>query len=271
MKSTKLVFYRLGFALLTLTSTTNTFCQVELSAGAESAGLGHMRFGLQNVWTSYNNPTDMVCDTMLQFGLSVSNPFNVPSLKSTQISTVFNRKTVALGVYYNHFGYRVSRQQSIALSVALKLNERSVIGLTVMHHTSRYGDIPIYKVVSTTLALKQQLTNNTDLHFMVINPFAPKENQTVNSQFVGGIALKISDEAEWMIQSSVSPTTEASLSTGFMYRIRQGFRICIGINSYPRLIGFGFVFQKNGFRISTAYPHHQLLGFTPQVSAQWSN
>ena len=133
MKSTKLANIRLGFAMLTFLNSPPVFSQVELSAGAESAGLADVRVGIENVWAVYNNPADMLSDSQFRIGVFAANPFNVDALKSVSMSSIVTHRNFAFGVYYSRFGYRSISPRTI------NPFPRSSSKWQVIHRRNRFG------------------------------------------------------------------------------------------------------------------------------------
>jgi len=271
MKSTKLANIRLGFAMLTFLNSPPIFSQVELSAGAESAGLADVRVGIENVWAVYNNPADMLSDSQFRIGVFTANTFNVDALKSVSMSSIVNHRNFAFGVYYSRFGYRISRQEQLTISIGLRLNGKSSIGVTASALHATFGNTIVAKGFSTALGFNQRLTANTTLYLWTTNPIVPKEESIIQSVYIAGVGIELSKEMRWIIQSSVSPTVQPSLSTGFQYNISKALVMHFGFNTSPRTLSFGFQLNRRGWSITSANTNHQVLGFSPVISAQWSN
>ena len=150
MKPTKLTSLKAVFAMAFLCCSNAISAQQFASQGAESKGLGSTRFGIQNVWSSYNSPTDMHSDSMVQLGLSIARPYSIALLKSYGASLVLNKKQNAYGGYFSYVGYSVSHFIAYGLSISKELHSSVILGISIV-------DLDLIKIIHITGHFSGQL------------------------------------------------------------------------------------------------------------------
>jgi hypothetical protein len=261
---------RLAFFCRFLIALNPANGQSHLATGAENRGLANIRLGLSNVWAAYNNPTDMVDDSFLNIGISIANPNGITSLKYSSIAAIVNSQKTSVGAYFGYYGYRVSNHKTFVLSSALILSDKNTLGVSFGVERRKVSGQFTKTSLSTSAAIRQQLTQRTLLHFMIYNlsDYAAEVRHTTNSYCA--LEHHISNESTWYNQIRLRPEQELSICSGIVYQVNNQLHLILGISTNPRLIAFGFTLQKGRIKMSSAFQHHQILGFTPTLSSEWS-
>lgn len=261
----------LGLFVLSFTNSHRASGQVTSAIGAESIGLGQSRTGPSNVWSVYNNPANMVSDTTLQLGLNIDKKYGIDGLHSSSLATIFNQGSLAVGAYYHSYGYRLSHQSTVGLGAGIQLQRLSRLGVSLHRHREVFAGQILGKGHSISFGLTHIFTSNTTLHLVLVNPFVLREDQYYNSSISSGAYILVSDQVSCLIQATVSPKNPFAISAGIRYQISKAFVLLVGVRTNPTTLSFGFVFQKNRWQICHANVHHYLLGFSPNLSAQWNS
>ncbi|MFT5724617.1 MAG: hypothetical protein ACI9JN_001736 [Bacteroidia bacterium] len=272
MKPFKLSFLKIGIAVafsqipIMAQSQGNT-----LSVGSQSNGLGQMRLGLDDVWSVYNNPTDMAQDSNYHIGLATSKPYGLSGLHSASISGSIRIKTITLGGFFNYFGYHISNQKTVGLASSILLSDHTNVGISMLLFNTTIQGYDRRNQPSFSIGIKHKLTGKTTIRFLAFNPVISPEQSRIKSHYYGGVSTQITSETLWLNQLDMSMTDPVSFSSGILYDLKPNIRLTIGIRTTPRLLSFGVIVKSNRFHIGSSFHHHQTLGLSPTFSAEWSS
>ncbi|MFT5512286.1 MAG: hypothetical protein ACI8SE_000684 [Bacteroidia bacterium] len=269
MKSTKSTCVKAGITVAFLSFYTSASAQPLSTQGAESMGLGSTRLGVQNVWSSSNNPTDMHSDSFLQFGLSIAHPYGINRLKSANVSLVLNSNHSAYGGYISYLGYSVSHFTEYGLSTSKELKELLILGVGINGITSAVLGQQSRSKLGFYISLKYGVNPQTAVYFLVQNPTIVRTNELMLSSYHSGLSLQINPFVQWVNEVRVIPKHQTSYHSGIRYSLKKQFALLVGISTSPSTLSFGFSIRKQNAVFSSSFSHHPTLGFTPTISGQW--
>jgi len=270
MKPNQLTSLKIGVAVIFLNLYSICHSQPFSSLGAESHGLSSIRFGLQNVWSTFNNPCDMHTDSMLSIGLSAHRLYGISELKSATLSALYTIKHTAVGGYYHYYGYSVSHSSQIGLSTSRNLTARFTLGVGVRLSSFQVIDASRNRQFSVAVSSNHQLQHNKTLYFLIENRL-PNNSTATTTNLFAGISFQLNTQVKWLNQLKVNPASRASLQSGIRYQLSNEIVVLSGLNTMPSSLSFGCAIKLPKIKITLDFSTHQVLGFTPTLSSEWPN
>lgn len=229
-----------------------------LSMGAETQGLGDIRFNLTNAWSPYNFPNDMLGSYRWQAAIGYSNRFLVEELSAIGVTAAFPHKTSALGVFCHRIGYSISNSLNIGVSIAQQLNDQISLGGT-LHYIQHNTPIENQHHSTFSLSLKSSFSKTTHVSFLVFNPLAGKKSRHNESHATLGVSYSISELTNWYTQLRLSLDNPVGFNTGIRHTLGKRCFLLGGVSTSPARFSFGFGLKLQKSTIHLGLSQHQIL------------
>lgn len=243
--------------------------------GARSASMAHSSVTLFDVWSTHHNQAGLAWLNNPVAGAYFENRFTVRELSQMGVSFAYPIKAGTFGVSYSGFGYSLYKENKVGLGYGMKFNDRISGGVQMNYHSLRiandYGTNTSFSVEAGIMA---RITDEFTVGVHVFNPTKAKlidyNDERIPTIMRLGVGYKFSDKILVTAEAEKDIDYDASFRAGLEYSATENFFLRGGVSTNPGIMAFGFGFQFDGFKADLATTYHQILGFSPQISLQYT-
>ena len=247
-----------------------------LPAGGRQAGLNHCSVALSGFWSVENNVAGMTGITGLAVGTDFQNGYLSSHLGTAGLAVVYPAPFGNLGLSLRYFGYSLFHQTKMSLSYARSLGKKIQAGVQLSYLQTAFGDIYGRNGTFTFgLGMQSAVTKNLTLGLYVYNPFAVKTTSDARNATPSIFRLGLA----YLLAKDLLVTVEAEKTTfwhpvvlraGVEYRFRNRFFFRTGVATSGDVFSFGFGWHQRKLQVDLASTMHPSLGFSPQISLNYS-
>ena len=247
-----------------------------MPAGGRQAGMDHCSVALSGFWSVENNVAGMTGIEKLSLGADFQNGYLSSRLGTAGLAVVYPAPFGKLGLSFRYFGYALFHQMKIGIAYARSLGKKIQAGVQLSYLQTGYGDIyGSHSYFTFGVGLQSAVTKNLTLGIYVYNPFATKvvdeATNTVPSIFRLGLAYFLSKDLLVTVEAEKNTFWHPVVWRGGMeYRFKKTFFFRAGIATSGDIFSFGFGWHQRKLQIDVASTMHQSLGFSPQISLNFS-
>lgn len=255
-----------------------TFYSILISAGNDnahyggrSAGLAHTSVSLSDVWSTHHNQAGLGWLTQAEAGAFFQNRFLIKEMNYMGFAYAQPIKTGTFGFSFTNFGYSQYGESKVGLSYGLKLSDKITGGIQLNYHNTRiannYGSA---SVLSGEMGAQAKLTSHLTLGLHLFNPTRAKLNnyndERIPTIMRFGLNYTFSEKVFVAFEVEKDIDHRAVLRGGIEYKTNDMFYLRAGVGSNPSIFSFGAGIYTKQFKFDIAAGHHQILGFTPEIS-----
>jgi hypothetical protein len=204
---------------------------------------------------------------------AVSRQHNLPGLGHRFAGLAFDAGHLRWSISVLQDGSRHFHRQQIGLSLANRIDKRTVIGFGLtadgIRQTHLYPERPELFVRA---GLQTQLGRKTSLGMRLYSGFAKRNEasppQTWHLAFGHAVSDKLRVMAELEAQSGTA-TGKASVKTALCYALNTRMGMMFGTGGRLRPYSFALSWKESRLQMALGFDYHGILGFTPQCIMVW--
>lgn len=242
--------------------------------GGRATALGGSALVLDDVWSGFHNQAASVYLPGLAAGAYYESRFAMSELSYKGVVVAMPFRKSAFGLNYNSFGYSLFSNSRAGLFYAQKLSEKFSVGVQFNYYSLRLGENYgtrgtvgmeggfLYRY-NTKLSLAAHIQNPTRAGFTDYN----NERSPSILRFSAG--YRFSDKVMMLAEVKKPDNAGYKVSGGVEYIPVEQIAIRAGFNSNQSFT-FGFGWRIKTLSIDAAAGFHAVLGFTPQVSLNYT-
>ncbi len=246
--------------------------------GARYAGMGNVGVMCTDLWSVSYNQAGLGFYNHLSAGFYHENRFALSELALHSLAISLPTGTGTFGLNCTYFGYSLYNESKVGLGFGKSLTDKFSAGLQFnwlnTHIEDETGNIGAMTIEAGILA---KPVKNLSIGFHIYNPTAShfsshslKEPIPVIIRFGVGYEYReklfIALETEKDIEKD-----PAFFKAGIEYKIIQNLYARMGVmisNLVYHSAGLGLILKR--IKIDFAFSHHQILGYTPHFSLQYT-
>jgi hypothetical protein len=247
-------------------------------AGARYAAMGNVGVMCPDLWSVSQNQAGLGFYNHFAAGFYHENRFAIPEFALHSIAFSLPTGTGTFGLNCTYFGYSLYNESKIGLAFGKSLTNKFSAGLQFnwlnTHIADETGNIGAMAIEAGILA---KPVKNLSVGFHIFNPTVShfryqsgKEPIPVIIRF--GIGYEYREKLFVAFETEKDMDYDPALfKAGIEYRIIQNLYVRTGImvsNLVSHAAGLGVILKK--IMIDFAFSHHQILGYTPHFSIQYS-
>ncbi|KPK84203.1 MAG: hypothetical protein AMS27_10605 [Bacteroides sp. SM23_62_1] len=247
-------------------------------AGAHYAGMGNVGVMCSDVWSLSQNQAGLGFFNHLAAGFYHENRFALSELAHHSIAFSLPTGTGTFGLTCTYFGYSLYNESKIGLGFGKALNKKFSAGLQFnwlnTHIEDETGNLGAMAIEAGILA---KPIENLSVGFHVFNPTVSHYRYQSGTEPIP-VIIRFGMGYEYREKLFIAFETlknmyksPALFKGGVEYRLIQNLYARTGImvgNFVSHTAGLGIILKK--IMIDFAFSHHQLLGYTPHFSIQYS-
>lgn len=240
--------------------------------GARSSGMGDASVTLTDFWSLHNNQAGLAKYDKISAGLHAGNNFLLPNLNTGAFGIVMPVKGAGVfGLSYNYFGFSLYNESKVGLAYAMPLGEKISAGIQLDYLRTFIGeDYGSSNVFTFETGLQAELIEKLILGIHVYNPIRAKLSKTTDERvpviIKAGLSYTFSDKALVALETEKDIDQKQRIRTGIEYHLTKPVYIRAGIATNPFTNSFGIGLDFNNFKADISAVHHEVLGFSPQLS-----
>ncbi len=240
--------------------------------GARAAGMGNITSVTSGFWSAQNNQAGLANYKNISAGIYYENRFMIKALGLKAVGFVLPTKSGVFGLSYSNFGYSLYNENKIGLAYAKSFGENISAGIQLDYLLTHIDDDFKDKgVVTFEAGFQAKLTKDICVGVHVFNPVNAKindyNNERIPAVFKLGISYLISKKILCLLEIEKVTAQKPTIKTGMEYKILEKAYVRMGFMSDPVTFTFGFGFKIKKLKFDMASSYHQVLGFSPKVSA----
>lgn len=244
------------------------------SIGGRSAAMGKTGVASYDFWSVNNNQAGLAFMEKSGVGFYYQNLYLVNDLNYNQLSAVLKTYRGGFGVNVSYFGYGQYNEKKVGLAYGMQLGKRFSIGAQLDYlHTYIAQDYGSKGVVTFELGMMAKINEDLTLGAHVFNPISAKlaeyDDERIPTLLSLGLNWKLSSDFTAAVEAQSDIDNPLILKAGLEYNIMDLIYIRIGLSNNPNVFTFGAGLYYSGFRLDFSSSMHQVLGYSPQMSAQY--
>ncbi len=242
--------------------------------GANYAALGNVGVVGSDVWSVFHNQAGLAWLTDLNIGVHFENKFGLKELNHSALAVNLPVKFGTFGFHFSNFGYSKFNEKKMGLAYAKKLFEKVAAGIQLDYFTTsiydQYGSGGLF---TAEMGLQMELVPNLILGAHVFNPMRSKydtyDQELLSPSLKLGISYLFSEQVFVGIEVENNFVQGTIFKTGIEYQVIENLKLRAGMNTQPAgyHFGMGYVFKQ--ISADLAFSHHQVLGYSTNVSLQY--
>ena len=243
--------------------------------GGRSAGMGQTSVAISDCWSANNNQAGMAFLDNNKVGFFFENRFLMKALSVQSLCFNYKMHTGTLGATLRYTGDAVYNSTKAGLGYALVIGHNVSAGVQLDYLGTYLGQEygKSHKVTfeaGVMVKLNQQLTFGVHSFNAIHAKQSGYGNEAIPTTMNFGFGYTGIDK--FLLTAEVYKNSEfpMELRTGAEYRLNQVAYARIGLCSNPARYTFGFGIEKKKIVIDIASSVHQQLGYSPQISFQYS-
>ena len=242
------------------------------NVGGRSAAMGQTGVANFSFWSVNNNQAGLGFIEGSGVGFYYDNHFLIKELSLNQISAALKTKRGGFGLNVSYYGYGQYNEKKIGLAYGMKLGKRFALGVQLdylnTYIAENYGNRNMF---TFEIGLMTKITNELTLGAHVYNPIRTQISEYNDERLPTLLKLGLN----WDLSKDFTAAIEAEsdinhplvLRAGLEYNIMDLMYARIGVSNNPNIFSFGVGLYFGGFKLDFSSSMHQVLGYSPQLSA----
>jgi hypothetical protein len=253
----------------------HTHAQYWVPTGSRSSSMANTSVAASDPWSVHNNPAGMAFLKQPSAGIYFENHYSLKELCYQAAALTFPTRYGVFGSSFFYSGNSFFNTLKGGIAYAMAFGHRFSAGIQLdILHTGLSGNYGSRTSGTFEAGLQVHLTDKLILGAHIFNashaPLSNYQNERIPT--VMNVGLSYSYSGILSITSEVLKYSEtpAELLTGLEYKFfGKGFaRLGLATSPFRYTFGTGFVFKQLTIDFSASY--HEILGFSPQTSLQYT-
>jgi len=243
--------------------------------GGRSAGMGLSSAAVVDFWSVNNNQAGMAFYNRTTAGVYFENRFLIKELATQAGAFTLKTRYGVLGatvVYSGDASYNTTRA---GLAYALKLGKRFAAGIQLDYIGTTLGEEYGKRANFTFDAgIMVKLTEQLTFGAHTFNPmhvkFSDYNNESIPTTLNAGFGFTFSDKLLLTAEASKNSEFPMEFRSGAEFKLSKIAYARVGLSTNPARYTFGFGLEMKSLTLDLSSSVHTVLGYSPQVSLQYS-
>jgi len=243
--------------------------------GANFSAIGNAGVSLSDVWSVYHNQAGLAQLKTFGIGINFENKYGIKELSHSALALALPTKTGTFGLSYSFFGYSKYNESKIGLAYAKQLFEKFSAGIQLDYFTTNiYGDYGRGGLLTAEIGIIYQPITDLKIGAHAFNPVRSSYNtfddENLSTSIKLGASYNFSELVlfSFEVESDLENTT--NFKSGIQYQAVENLYLRIGINTKPVTYHFGFGYHFQKVFADIAFSHHEILGYSTNISLQYA-
>jgi hypothetical protein len=246
-----------------------------ITQGGRSAGIGLSSAAVSDFWSINNNQAGMAFYDKTAAGIYFENRFLIKELGTQTGAFTLKTKYGMLGASVAYSGDANYNTTKAGLAYALKFGNRFSAGIQLDYIGTKLGE-EYGKHVNVTFdaGIMVKITDQLTFGAHTFNPthaqLSDYNNERIPTTLNAGFGFTFSEKLLLTAEAYKNSDSPMQLRTGAEYKLGNVAFARIGLSTNPALYTFGFGILLKNFTFDISSSVHSQLGYSPQVSMQYS-
>lgn len=269
MRFSLTIFIALGFLQSTIASGE------WITQGGRSAGMGLSSAAVSDFWSVNNNQAGMAFCDNTGVAIYFENRFLIKELGTQTGALTLKTKYGMLGATVAYSGDANYSNTKAGLAYALKFGNHFSAGIQLDYIGTKLGEeYGKRSNITFEAGIMVKITDQLTFGAHTFNPMHVKlsdyNNERIPTALKAGFGFTFSDKLLLTAEAYKNSDSPMELRTGAEYKLGKVAFARLGLSTNPAryTFGFGIVMKNLTFDLSSSL--HSQLGYSPQVSMQYS-
>jgi hypothetical protein len=244
-------------------------------SGAKAMGMGKVGLLNVDVWAVYNNQAALAYVENISAGVHYENQFAMSQAGISAGAFALPALTGTFGFDIAHFGVEDYGETRIGIAYGKKLAKKLALGVHFNYHLLSFmSGYPNFHTFTGEVGLIATPMDNLFIGAHVFNPTFAKLNSKYEESapviFTIGAGYRIAGKLTLAAEIEKEQYDEISPQFGIDYSLfkSMSFRSGVSFNPVEVCFGAGWIALKK-INIDFAFYHHEILGYSPQLSMSY--
>ena len=246
-----------------------------IAQGGRAAGMGLSSAAVSDFWSINNNQAGMAFYDKTAAGIYFENRFLIKEMGTQTGAFTLKTKYGMLGATVAYSGDENYSNTKAGLAYALKFGDRFAAGIQLDYIGTKLGEEYGKRGnVTFDAGIMVKITDQLTFGAHTFNPMHVKlsdyNNERIPTCLNAGFGFAFSDKLLLTAEAYKNSAFPMELRTGAEYKLGNIAYARIGLSTNPAryTFGFGIIMKNITFDLSSSV--HSQLGYSPQVSVQFS-
>ena len=241
--------------------------------GGRSSALANASVMLSDYWSLFHNQAGLASLNHMEAGIFHQNGIvRELSYQALGVAVPFDNGT--LGWSCQYFGYSKYHEIFTGFTYAMQLGEHLAAAVQVDYlFTHLYGMYENSHFLTFEAGLIYKPVEKLRIGTHLLNPagiIGMKKDQPFPSVFRMGAGYYISDELFVSTELEKDLEMPACMKFGVEYKLTDYFFLRTGFSTQPVVHSFGIGYEWNHFILDISVTRHNVLGYAPQCSVNYT-
>ena len=250
--------------------------QLEWSAhGGRSAAMGFSSVAASDFWSVTNNQAGMAFYDRTTAGVYFENRYLIKEMGSQTGAFTLKTKFGMLGSTVCYSGDANYNTTKAGLAYALKIGKYFAAGIQLDYIGTTLGeDYGKRSNVTFDAGILVKVTDQLTFGAHTFNPvhvqLSDYNNERIPTTLNAGFGFTFSEKLQLTAEACKNSEFPMELRSGIEYKLGQFAYARVGLSTNPARYTFGFGIEVKNFTLDLSSSVHSQLGYSPQVSLQYS-
>ncbi|MEI6060738.1 MAG: hypothetical protein WCR72_08520 [Bacteroidota bacterium] len=246
-----------------------------IAQGSRSAGMGLASAAVSDLWSANNNQAGMAFYDRTAAGVYCENRFLVKEMGYQAGAVTFKTRYGVLGVTLGYSGDADYNTSKAGLAYALKLGNRFAAGIRLDYIGTVLGEeYGKRRNVTFDAGIMARMNEHITFGVHAFNPMHVKlseyNNERIPATLNAGFGFTFSDKLLLTAEAYKNSEFPLEFRSGAEYRLSRTACARVGLATNPARYTFGFGLEMSKLTVDISSSMHQQLGYSPQVSLQFT-
>jgi hypothetical protein len=244
--------------------------------GAKATGMGKNGLLNADIWATYNNQAALASVKNIGAGLYYENKFAMNQSGISAGVFVLPALSGTFGFDIAHMGVENYGETRMGAGYGKKLAKRLSLGVKFNYHLLSFAaGYPNFHTFTGEVGLIAEPLDNLFIGAHVFNPTLSKLNSRYEDPvpviFKTGVGYRITGKLMLTAEIEKEQHNDMSPRFGIDYSLFKSMSLRTGVSLNPMEICFGAGWTaKKRLCLDFAFYHHEILGYSPQISLSYS-
>jgi hypothetical protein len=272
----QLIYFSAAFFTINIVNVATVCAEINVfPAGARSAALGNAAVTSTNVFAAYNNQAALGFMDKTVAAIDYQNRFLVSDLHLA--SAVFAMPIPyagTMGISFCSFGTSPYNELRMGIALGKRLSEHISIGAQIDYNQITIAEYGSTGAITAEAGILAHPLNNLWVGAHVYNFtysrfFSSQYREQLPVIFNLGLGYQIITTTSLFVQSEFRSGQNARLKAGIEHFLLPAFAVRIGTTLKPLELFAGVGYTYRSLVIDFAFAHHEMLGYSPQLSLSY--
>lgn len=245
------------------------------SNGGRSAAMGFSSVAVTDFWSVNNNQAGMAFYDKTAAGIYYENRYLIKEMASQSGAFTLKTRHGVIGASIGYSGDANYSNTRAGLGYAMKFGNRFAAGIQLDYIGTTLGEeYGKRSNITFDAGIMVRITEQLMFGAHTFNPMHVKlsdyNNESIPATLNAGFAYTFTDKLILTAEAYKNSEFPMEFRSGAEYKLSRIAYARLGLSTNPARYTFGFGLEMKNLTIDLSSSYHQILGYSPQFSLQYS-